>query len=53
MQKKVITCIFALVITVASVGMARADAILTFTPSTLSTAAGMDYCKPQFRFYNK
>ena len=40
MQKRVRTVIFALAIAMASVGAARADAILTFTPSTLSTAAG-------------
>jgi len=40
MQKRVRTGIFTLTIAMASVGVARADAILTFTPSTLSVAAG-------------
>lgn len=40
MQKRVRAGIIALVITVSSVGTARADAVLTFTPSTLITTAG-------------
>jgi hypothetical protein len=40
MQKRVRTGILTLVFAVASVGAAHADAILTFTPSTLSTTAG-------------
>jgi hypothetical protein len=37
MQKRVCTVILILVIAIVSVGVAHADAILTFTPSTLST----------------
>ena len=40
MQKRVCTGLFALIIAVTSVVAARADAVLTFTPSTLTTAPG-------------
>ncbi len=40
MQSRIRTGIFVLAIAMASVGVARADAVLTYTSSTLSTAAG-------------
>jgi len=40
MQKRIRSGIYALVIAMASAGIARADAVLTFTPSTLYTVAG-------------
>ncbi len=40
MQRKPLSCIFALIIAMASVGAARADAILDLTPSTLNTIVG-------------
>jgi hypothetical protein len=40
MQSTIRTGIFALIIAMTSVEAARADAILTFTPSTLNTVAG-------------
>jgi hypothetical protein len=40
MQERLRTSILALIIAVASAGAARADAVLTFTPSTLSVVAG-------------
>ncbi len=40
MQKRICAGVFALAVIMASAGTARADAILTFAPQMLSTAAG-------------